>query len=200
MGTMPHAKKWGHTLSDSYGDQEASARITRAQTYYDHYSSQYAAQTDRSNWKLLKSRVLPGLSIYKALLEMVSDQEKVLAEVDNLFKAAFFTRLLQGIRWLNYLPSPFIVLRPVPRIMIGATTETQEIVEDNADCFAVNVYRCFILDTLAEHGAAELAVLYCNMDDWLSEGLSKVSWERTKTLARGADHCDFRWCRIRQPA
>lgn len=72
---------------------------------------------------------------------------------------------------------------------------SQEIIEDSPDCFAFNVYRCFILDVLAEYDAAELTALYCKTDDWLAESLPGIRWERTRTLGRGDDCCDFRWCR-----
>jgi hypothetical protein len=39
---------------------------------------------------VLRARVLPGLSPSKALLEESGDTQKVLAEMDSLFKAAFF--------------------------------------------------------------------------------------------------------------
>jgi hypothetical protein len=51
----------------------------------------------------------------------------------------------------------------------------QEIVDDDASCFALNVYRCFIFDTLAQHEAKELTALYCNTDDWLTEVLPKYA-------------------------
>jgi hypothetical protein len=73
--------------------------------------------------------------------------------------------------------------------------DAQEIIEDSADCFAVNVYRCFILDTLTAHGAPELTALYCQTDDWLAETLPQVKWLRTRTLGRGDELCDFRWRR-----
>lgn len=67
----------------------------------------------------------------------------------------------------------------------------QDIVEDSANCYALNVYRCFILDTLAGHNAKELTAVFCNTDDWLAEALPEICWEQTKTLGRGGDCCGF---------
>jgi predicted ArsR family transcriptional regulator len=45
-------------------------------------------------------------------------------------------------------------------------------------------------------GAPELTPLYCQMDDLLFEALPpEIRWERTKTLGRGDEICDFRWTR-----
>jgi hypothetical protein len=200
VANMPHSRIWQQCLSRHYGDQKADALIARAQTKYGDHCARHSVERNRASRKLLKIRILPGLSIYQALLEENDDQEKALAEVDILFRAAFFTRWMQGIRVLNYLPNPFFIVRQGLKMMTRNEylAGAQEIVEDSPDCFAVNTYRCFILDTLIEHDAKELTSLYCNTDDWLAEGLPKIHWERTKTLGRGDDSCDFRWCRIKE--
>jgi hypothetical protein len=199
MPRMPYSSQWQRMLSKSYGDQKAHALISRAQTYYDGYCAGSASERNHANRTSLKTRVLPGLSIYKTLREENEDHERVLTEVETLFRAAFFTNMTWGIRLLNILPNPFFIVRPVLRRMTGdpASPGAQGIVEDSEDCFAVNVYRCYILDTLASHHAAELTPLFCLTDDWLAEALPKIRWERTKTLGRGDDCCDFRWCRIK---
>ena len=199
MSRMPHSRVWRQSLSRLYDSQKADAFISRAQDYYAEYCAQPPNDPGRANRRLLKTRILPGLSVYRALLEQNEDRGKVLAEMDILFKAAFFPTVMRGIRVLNYLPDPFPIVRPVLRMMTRDeyVPGAQEIAEDGPDFFAVNVYRCFILDTLAEHHAQELTASYCSTDDWLAELMPKISWERTKTLGRGGDCCDFRWCRAR---
>lgn len=199
MSGMPHSLVWRRSLVRWYSAEEASLLIAKAQHHYNDFYVQHATEPNRFNRATLKSRLLPGLSIYKALLEDGGDREKTLGEVDALFRTAFFTPMLKGIRVLNVLPDPFPIVKPVLKMMTREEylPGSQEIVEDSADCFALNVYRCFILDTLAKHDAPELTALFCNTDDWLSETLPKISWERTKTLGRGGDCCDFRWRRIR---
>jgi hypothetical protein len=197
MTKMPHSDKWRQCLSVTYDRQKADGLISRAQILYDEYCSRKYPVMNRGDAVSLKTRVLPGLSIYKALLETNGDREKVLIEVESLFRAGFFTEMTRGIRWLNHLPNPFFVVRPVLKMMTRDEylPGSQEIVEDTPDCFALNVYRCFILDTLTNLEAQELTASFCKMDDWLSEAMPKVSWERTKTLGRGDDCCDFRWRR-----
>jgi hypothetical protein len=196
MGIMLHSRIWQQSLSELYAKSKSRAIIARAQDYYDGFCAQHATEA-KANRTVLKARVLPGLSLYKALLEENADTQKVLAEMVPLFRAAFFTRRMQGIRVLNLLPDPFLIVKPILKLMTRKeyVPGAQEIVKDDADCFALNVYRCFIFDTLAQHDAKELTALYCNTDDWLAEVLPKIRWERTKTLGRGGDCCDFRWCR-----
>jgi hypothetical protein len=196
---MPHSRTWQQSLSRFYGDQEAAAILAKAQRYYDDYWAQHSTEKNRANRTSLKRRILPGLSIYHALLEENDDQPEVMEEVGLLFRAAFFSGMKPGIRLLNRLPDPFPLVKPVLKRMSrdeylpGAT----EILEDSPDCFAMNVYRCFILDTLAAHDAQELTSLFCNTDDWLAEEMPKVGWERKKTIGRGDDLCDFCWRRLK---
>jgi hypothetical protein len=199
MTTMPHSRKWQQSLSIMHGSVKASLLISQAQGYYDRFSAQHSAEQDRANRAVLRTRILPGLSIYKALLDQNTDREEVLAEMDILFRAAFFTITMRGLGVLRYLPDPFFVIRPTLKLMTRKAylPGSQEIVEDSADCFALNVYRCYILDVLATHDARELTASYCKTDDWLTEALPQISWERTKTLGRGDACCDFRWCRTR---
>ena len=199
MFKMPHSRIWQHNLSKMYGNEGANAILSRAQTYYGDFCTQHSTEANRANQAVLKRRVLPGLSVYKALLEENDNHEKILAQMDALFRAAFFKGRMPGIRVLNCLPNPFSIVRPMLKMMTRNEylPGAQEIVEDGPACFALNVYRCLIFDTLVKHNAEELTALYCNTDDWLAEGLPKISWERTKTLGRGGDCCDFRWCRIK---
>ena len=194
---MNYARKWEKWLARRYGTQEARRLIFEAESVYEKAWAEDVRQWGRGNQKSLRLRILPVLSIYKVLLEEGGDPEKVLEEVEELIRVSFFTSMLQGIRMLNLLPNPFPIIRPSLRWMTmeDYLPGSQEVVEDSRDCFALNVYRCFTLDTLTAHGAPELTTLFCNTDDWLSEAMPKVSWERTKTLGRGDEVCDFRWCR-----
>lgn len=199
MPQMPYSLVWKHVPSKVYDNQKASILLSRAQKRYSSYYSELSVEVNRANRRTLKTRILPGLSIYKALLEENDDQQKALAELDALFRASFFTKRMQGIRALNLLPDPFPIVKPLLKLMTREAylPGSQEIIEDSLDCFALNVYRCFILDTLEQYRAKELTALFCNTDDWLAEVLPKISWERTMTLGRGGDCCDFRWCRIK---
>jgi hypothetical protein len=198
MTIMPHSKKWQRLLVNFYGSTTASSLVSKALTYYEQFSFQHAAEPNRNNRMILNKQILPGLSIYKALRDENDDQEKVLVEIEALFRQTFFTDRLQGIRLLNYFPNPFGIARFALKQMTAAKyiPGSQEVIVDNAECFAINVYRCFIFDILKIHNTPELTPLYCKTDDWLADALPTVSLERTKTLGRGDDCCDFRWCRI----
>lgn len=199
---MPYASKWQQILTELYDASTSKNLVSRAHAYYERFHAHYSHRKYSNHQGILNSRILPGLSIYKALHDENHNQAQILNEVEILFKRTFFTTRLQGIRLLNYLPDPFPILKPILRWMTSKEylPGSQEIVIDDRDCFAINTYRCFILDVLTENDAKELTSIYCKTDDWLAQALPKISWERTKTLGRGDDCCDFRWCRIQRSA
>ena len=202
MKKMPYSKKWQKLLTEFYDVAASENFVINAQAIYEKLCSLYVNRKPSNQQTVLYSRILPGLSIYKALCAENHDQNKVLDEVEVLFKRTFFTNQLQGILLLNYFSNPFPVIKPVLKLMTDKEylPDTQEVIVDNKDWFAINIYRCFILDVLSENNAKELTYLYCKTDDWLAEALPKISWERTKTLGRGDDCCDFRWSSVQKSA
>jgi len=111
---------------------------------------------------------------------------------------------LAELRWLlpllDRLPDPFGAFRRIVPLVVrfGFPPEGWgiEAVEDSEDCHAYNIHRCIYLDTLTSYGASELTPVYCGGDDTVFAALPpSITWERTMTMGRGDDHCDFRWCR-----
>ena len=56
----------------------------------------------------------------------------------------------------------------------------------------VDMVKCPYHDTCAEYGCPELCRCFCDSDDISYAGLHpKLIWERSMTLGRGDDRCDF---------
>ncbi|HEU5102344.1 MAG TPA: L-2-amino-thiazoline-4-carboxylic acid hydrolase [Roseiflexaceae bacterium] len=74
---------------------------------------------------------------------------------------------------------------------------TTQWVADDDQRLAFNIRRCLYLDTLMAYDAPELMPHICAFDDWMFETLPPtIAWERTTTLSRGGDRCDFYWRRV----
>ncbi|MBE3120246.1 MAG: L-2-amino-thiazoline-4-carboxylic acid hydrolase [Candidatus Atribacteria bacterium] len=68
------------------------------------------------------------------------------------------------------------------------------------DVVALNEHSCFYLNVLAEYGLPELTPHFCLLDDFLFEGVSPcIRWERTQTIGRGGEMCDFRYYLVKHP-
>jgi hypothetical protein len=196
---MPLSRRWSTLLADTLGKPSAKEIVRSARLEYEHLLAAGSpipikVHTLRNN---LKTRIFPGLAIYRALIPSTPDVSSRLAIVESLFRADYFGGMSHGIRLMNNLPDPFPLIRPVLRMMTSQPylPGSQVLVEDSPDCFAIDTHRCFILDVLTALEAREMTAIFCKTDDWLSEELPKVHWLRTKTLAQGDEKCDFRWCR-----
>lgn len=101
------------------------------------------------------------------------------------------------MRLLRYIPDAFDAFRWATlldiRLRFPRERGQTEMVENSARCLAFNVHRCVFLDALAEYGARELTQVFCKSDDIIYAALPPtMRWERTKTLGRGDDCCNFR--------
>ncbi len=199
MVSMPHSRSWKKQLAEIIGKPTAAVIILSAQKEYQELLAVGSPISSNSFTlkRSLKTRIFPGLSLYRALVEYIPDITDRLNLVEKLFKTDFFGGMKLGIHLVNKLRDPFPLIRPVLRVMTKQEylPGSQILVEDSPECYAIDTQRCFILDVLTALDARELTVLYCKTDDWLSEALPKVHWLRTKTLAQGDEKCDFRWCR-----
>ena len=196
---MPYLTLWQRRLAEKRGEAEAARLVARAQTRYDELYAQRPRPASRALRFHVERVTLPGLALYQTLLEESNDRQAVLAEMESLITSSMagYPSLMP---LLVRLQDPFPVLRRVfPWMMrLGFPAEGWDLesVEDSNDCLAFNIRRCLYLDTLTSYGAPELTPVYCAQDDVRFAKLPpSITWERTMTLGRGHDRCDFRWCR-----
>jgi hypothetical protein len=140
--------------------------------------------------------ILPGLAMYRVLLsEYAGDHQAALAEIEPLFKA--WTQSLYGsmMRMIGLLPWPFWFFRIGSVLRLkdfpSATWKTAW-KENSAKRVAFDNFACLYLSTLAAYGAPELTPYFCQIDDWMADMLPpEIAFQRSQTLARGGDRCDF---------
>jgi hypothetical protein len=196
---MPYVALWRQALAEKRGEAEAARLVARAQARYHNLYTQRARPARRALRFHLERSILPGLALYETLLEEGDDREAALSEMEHLTTSTL-SRLRRLVPLLGRVPDPFAVFRRATPwvVRLGFPPEGwgMESVEDSDDCIAFNVHRCFYLDTLASYGAPELTPVFCGGDDTLFGALPQaITWERTTTLGRGHDRCDFRWRR-----
>ena len=194
---LPDAAIWRQALTEQHCLSEAAALIEKAQQRYEVL---YHARPHHDHPALrmhLEQNILPGLALYQVLLAEKGDQAAALAEVEMLLQAsAVRSSLRKATAALKYWPEPFRLMRLVTRAAMRfgfpASGWETEWVEDSNRRIAFNIHRCFYLNTLTTYGAPELTRLFCQMDDVVYEVLPpSIQWERTSTLGRGDEVCDF---------
>ena len=196
---MPRLKAWRSALEQMDYSQTEQFLVS-AQGIYDRL---YASSTPEQNPALrrhLEENILTGLALYQALLGLDYDQEEAVELVRELFKQVTRPNRL-FFEFLGRTPLIYYLTRwSVRRFMesnFPAAGWQVEWVELNSDRVAFNMHSCYYVDVLNRFDTPELVPLFCDLDDYLYEGVSKyMRWDRTQTIGRGNDYCDLCFSRV----
>ena len=197
---MPYLDAGQQVLAEARGPVQAALLAARVQARYDDlyaHRLRFAQPALRQHYE---EGILPSLALYQTLRETGEEQEAALAEMDRIIAAQLEQsgrrRLVQI---LGRMPDPFAALRFLNRWALKYRYPPEgwrfEWVEDSDQCIAYDARECFYWNVLTACGAPELTAHLCAIDDLLYGDLRGISWERTKTLGRGDDRCDFRFRR-----
>jgi len=200
---LPRLEVWQRALAETRGEVKAALLAAKVRARYDELYAGRPRFAQRALRMHLETSILPGLALYQILRDEEGSEEAALARLDPLF-AAWVQQASRPklFRLMGRLPDPFPILRVGNRLAMRAFPPegwTFEWLEDSSRCVAYNIYECFYLNVLTAYGAPELTAQFCRQDDLLWGNLPGFSWERTKTLDRGDDCCDFRFCRTARP-
>ncbi|MBN1661787.1 MAG: L-2-amino-thiazoline-4-carboxylic acid hydrolase [Anaerolineae bacterium] len=196
---MPYRDIWFRELAGLLGALPAHNLMERVEA---QYAALYEARAHYGHPALrahLEDNILPGLALYRALRQDGHHEQAALKTVERMFAASMGPRRRQLAR-LGRLPFFFGLLRIVTRWIMAhsypAAGWEVSWPREGHDVVAFDMHSCFYLTVLTEYGAPELAPVYCRLDDLLYDDLwPGVRWQRTGTLGRGDDCCDFRFYR-----
>jgi hypothetical protein len=197
---MPYLDVGQQVLTETRGPARATILVAQVQARYDDLYAHRLRFSQPALRQHYEEGILPGLALYQTFREAGDDQEAALAEIDRIL-AALVARSgrRQLVRIMGRMPDSFAILRILNRWAMKKKYPPEgwrfEWVEDSDQCIAYDARECFYLNVLAACGAPELTAHLCAIDDLLYGDLPGISWERTKTLGRGDDRCNFRFCR-----
>ena len=144
------------------------AQAKELNTAFDmRLSALLAENADASKEKQyhLKRQILPGIAAYETLQQVMPKEEA----------------LQTGV----FVKSTRSVFGP------AAGFAPKELQTGNG-VWRVDMMKCPYHDTCTEYGCPELCRCFCDSDDISYTGLHpKLIWERSMTLGRGNDRCDF---------
>jgi hypothetical protein len=197
---MPYLDAGQHVLAETRGLVQATLLAARAQARYGELYARRLHFGQPALRQHYEEGILPVLALYQALREEGDDQEAALAEMDRIVAATVERSVRRRLVWvLGRLPDPYAVLRIANRWAMKHRYPPEgwrfEWVEDGERCIAYDARECFYVNVLTLYGAPELTAHLCAVDDLLYGDLPGIAWERTKTLGRGDDRCNFRFCR-----
>jgi hypothetical protein len=197
---MPHLEIWRSELECRYGTVRAGFLAAQIQAQYETLWAQRPRfAQEMLNWHL-RQGILPGLALYRVLRTQYETEAEALGEAERFFEPAY--RGSAAIFPLfKRLPGNFELFRVVCREVMArqyppAGWETVY-VEDSSECLAFDIReRCLYRDVLTALQAPELTPVFCKMDDLVYAQLApEINFIRTKTMGRGDECCNFRFCR-----
>jgi hypothetical protein len=193
-------------LIAKHGEVQGAILAARVQARYETLYNERPRFTHPALCWHLEQYILPGLALYQVLNKENNDREAVLSEVGSLLALGSVFRAFNTLVKLHMFPLklhmpplPFALFQRGVRVSLLAYPHegwSIDQIEQSDKSIAFTFHRCFYLDVFTAYGAPELTALLCRLDDLAYAALSpSIKWERTKTLGRGNDCCDFRWSR-----
>ena len=174
------------------------AQAKELNTAFDmRLSALLAENADASKEKQyhLKRQILPGIAAYETL-QRVMPKEEALQTVHGYVERLARTSHKQ-LASLLHIPGLY---RLVPGVFVKSTRsvfgpaagfDPKELQVGNG-IWRVDMMKCPYHDTCTEYGCPGLCRCFCDSDDISYTGLHpKLIWERSMTLGRGNDRCDF---------
>ena len=143
----------------------------------------------------LESQIMPGIAAYETL-QTVMPKEEALQTVHGYVEERAYRLKKIFLRLMRipglYKKGPGIFAAQTPKFFgISAGFEANEI-RTTGGVWRIDMTRCPYHDECVRCGCPELCRCFCDSDDITYDGLHpKLIWQRTMTLGRGGDRCDF---------
>jgi hypothetical protein len=194
---MPFTYAWRKTLNKKKGKVLTNNLIEHAQS---RYAALYSSQIKLSTRTLQihhESVLLPALAMYQALQDAGENQEMALETVENLFRKEIKS-IKRFFELLGRLPFFFklvqALIQPVMKVVFPKEGWKAEWIDEIPQTIAFNIRVCVYFETLSANCAPELGTIFCALDNFVFDEVSPfIRWERTRTIARGGEFCDFRF-------
>ena len=149
----------------------------------------------RQRMRHLESQIMPGIAAYETL-QTVMPKEEALRTVHGYVEERAYRLKKIFLRLMRipglYKKVPGIFAAQTPKFFgISAGFEANEI-RTTGGVWRIDMTRCPYHDECVRCGCPELCHCFCDSDDITYDGLHpKLIWQRTMTLGRGDDGCDF---------
>lgn len=153
------------------------------------------AGASRQRMRHLESQIMPGIAAYETL-QTVMPKEEALRTVHGYVEERAYRLKKIFLRLMRipglYKKVPGIFAAQTPKFFgISAGFEANEI-RTTGGVWRIDMTRCPYHDECVRCGCPELCHCFCDSDDITYDGLHpKLIWQRTVTLGRGDDGCDF---------
>ncbi|MBQ4424839.1 MAG: L-2-amino-thiazoline-4-carboxylic acid hydrolase [Lachnospiraceae bacterium] len=166
--------------------REATAKLDGYMTRYCSLPKGVHIHTD--------SRIFPSAAVYMTVKDAVGQENAYRIIEDAAVKGcAEVAKKLQKMLKLPGMPGLFVAIwNPLVKKVFGPGNGFQNVFYPKKKGeYRMDVTACPYCRYFTELGCPELTRIFCENDDRCYGNLSGLQFERTGTLGKGADRCDF---------
>lgn len=184
-------------LTVEFGEERAGRIIEELGAIFRRESDSWP-ETDRGVFRYHRANLTLGLSLYKAMREVLGEKKDLVGDVHRMVWDA-------GPRKV-FRPAGFVLglfkdqhrvfaraAEMVNRYMFPVPPYRRSYVEVEGG-MGFDYTKCFYYDFLSERGVPELTRAYCDMDNRMMELMpDSIEFRREHFIGKGDDRCDFRY-------
>ena len=140
------------------------------------------------------ARIFPSAAIYLTAKERLGQQAAYgIVEDAAVEQTARYAKKLAGLMQLPGMRGLFIrIWDPLTRKIFGPNNGFKNVFHPKEKgAFRMDILACPYFRYFTELGCPELTRIFCENDDWVYGNLPGIAFERTGTLGKGAQRCDF---------
>lgn len=166
--------------------QEATNKLAALQKQYASLPKGVRFHTD--------NKILPAAAIYLTLKEHIGQPEAYQVIEEATFDTADNAgNKLAAVLRVPGMRSPFVkAWDPLTRKMFGENSGFKNVFyPKKKDEYRMNVVSCPYFRYFSELGCPKLTKISCGADDHVYGDLPGLKFERTATIGRGGERCDF---------
>ena len=183
-------------LKEKYGEEKAHTILNHAQSRYEALIEENKDDPP-AYFGQKRERIYPSIALFDALLDAGAGREEAAAFVTDYYRR-LSERALPAIRAVLKIPGLY---RLVPKLFFhtalkhcvpeaGFLTENRFLSKSEMH---FDIIKCPYQDSCVRYGCPELVKGFCETDDICYGDMHpRLSWDRTKTLGRGDEVCDFK--------
>lgn len=182
-------------LPENESDALWQKAMERLGEYLDRYSS-----LPKGVHMHTDNKILPGAAIYLTLKEAIGQEKAYMVMKDAaVLNCAKIAKKLQKLMKLPGMQGMFLkAWDPLAKKLFGAANGFQNVFYPKKKGeYRMDVTACPYARYFTELGCPELTALSCDSDEWVYGDLPGIRFERTGTIGKGAERCDFCLRRLR---
>lgn len=195
---LPFAKIGKKYLKGKFGRDKTRSIFNRVKTGYNALFENRVLQQDPVLRFHEVSFMLPALALYKELLkEYGGDSQAAIADVEEVVRLTILEQTRLVFSPLKWPRRPFTLFRRGFEFVMKAFPSpawTFDYLEKSPRRIAFNITHCFYHEQLTQLGIPELTRVFCRADDAMAQHFPPgIRYERSMTIGKGGDYCDFRY-------